>query len=80
MIDSSIIRLMAAGMNTPVRAASPVSGKATAVRIHLPLGATSILTARPLRATSSKNRGEGSVISSMGARGLAWALTRTPSW
>jgi hypothetical protein len=62
MIDSSIIRLVAAGMNTPATATSlPLTGMA--VRIHLPLAATSILTARPVRDASSKKRSDGSATS-----------------
>ena len=53
----------------------PATG--TAVRIHLPLETTSIFTARPLRATSSKKRDDGSATSWIGARGSKDLATST---
>ena len=54
-IDSSISRLIAAGMKTPATATYGVLPTRVAERIHFPLATTSIFVARPDAATSSKN-------------------------
>ena len=50
----------------------------TAERIHFPLAPTSIFTAVPFFATSSKKRAGGSEISWIGARAFAVSFTSTP--